>query len=62
MDNTLTAEHALDALLAEGYDRSEAVAAIDHLIHDGLESDQPDDETLLTARELDSVRRQLGAR
>lgn len=55
----MTADDALIALVNEGYDRADVVAVIDSLINAGLELDQPDDATMLTAGELDLVRTQL---
>lgn len=55
----MTADDALITLVNEGYDRADVVAVIDSLINAGLELDQPDDATMLTAGELDLVRTQL---
>ena len=58
---TLTADQAVAILIGEGYDRAVVLAAVDSLIVAGLDAEQPDDGTLLTAGELDVLREQLDA-
>lgn len=57
---TLTADEAVATLTAEGYDRGDVTAAIDSLIDAGLDAEQPDTHTVLTAAEVDLVREHFG--
>jgi prevent-host-death family protein len=58
---TITADAAVTALVSEGHDRADVVAAIDSLINAGLDLEQPDDGTILSYGELDVLREQLAS-
>lgn len=63
-DKTLTDAEFTDLLIAEGYDRDDAVSVIDQLIDAGLEipaDQQPEDGYVLTYGELSVARDQLDA-
>lgn len=57
--NPLPVDRALRILVDEGYEHIEVLAAIDSLVDAGLDLPQPEDGYLLTAAELDVLRRQL---
>lgn len=58
---TFTYQAATDLLVTEGYDRDDVTALLDSVINAGLELDQPDEGTLFSADELDTVREELNS-
>ena len=56
-DNLITADTAVETLIAEGYDRAAVLAAYDALIDAGLEVQN--DDNAITAGDLNVLREQL---
>lgn len=55
----ITADDAVAALTAEGYGQGDVTAAIGSLIDAGLDAEQPDTHTVLTAAEVGVIREQV---